>query len=504
MKFIRTVFIFSICILFLVQGCDEKNVIQDKVNGKGLTQNSKIIQPIKTWVNPDSLIIRIPGKDGMEFPEIISVNIPSAVDIEDINEIVPGVSNLQQTALEIKEGALPVKSLKPEVIKINFSKINRQNTIKRKPPIITNLPIPVTISSDSLLFFDKVAVEKGLITIQHNDSILPPLSLYASSSQKIRALPMSYNESAYYDIRFLDATHEMPNSFVRAIAKDSSGVIWIGTHTGGIVSYDGMFFTQYSLESGMSNDKVLALIIDRKNNIWIGTQEGGVNCFDGKKITRYNKNQGLPSNNIRAILEDSNDNIWFATSDGVSSFDGENLTTFTTDQGLSNNYVTSLCEDVYGNIWMGTFGGGVTKYDGKSLTTFTEEDGLAFDTVLSMAVDYQGNLWIGTYGGGVSKYDGQTFTNYSIAQGLGNDIILSIVEDTYNNMWFGTFGSGVSLFDGKAFSHYNTKRGLVDDYVRTLFDDNNGNLWVGTDGGGLSVFKLKSFAHFTTDCKSSP
>lgn len=499
MKFSRTVFVFSICILFLVYGCGEEKVYQENNEVKDYKDNNSFLKPYKTWVNPDSLIIRIPGKDGMKHPEKISVNIPRAVDIGDINEIVPGVSDLQQSPQDKKENNLPVKSLKPEIIKINYSKINKQSKIKRQSPIITNLPKAVTISSDSVMFFDKAAVEKDLVTIQHQDSIFPPVSLYASSSQKIKALPMSYKESAYFDIRFLDADNELPNSFIRAIAKDSSGIIWIGTHTGGVVSYDGMFFVQYSLNSGMSGDKVLALIIDRKNNIWIGTQDGGVNCFDGKKITRYTKKQGLPSNNIRAILEDSNDNIWFATTDGVSSFDGETITTFTTDQGLGNNYVTSLCEDANGNIWMGTFGGGVSKYDGKNFTTFTEEDGLTFNTVLSMAVDHQGNLWFGTYGGGVSKYNGQSFTNFSSAQGLGNDIILSIVEDSYNNMWFGTFGSGVSLFNGKAFSHYNTKRGLVDDYIRTLFDDNNGNLWIGTDGGGLSVFKLKSFTHFTTD-----
>jgi len=490
-------FIFVICVLLLGSACEENKIQQHKSDTQYLKELSAELIPQK--VVADSLIITIPGKNGFKEPTIIYNNIPPPVEITSPYEVVPGISFLQQSFSEKLAEEPAVKSKKPEIINIDRTKIREQHSKQYNSPIITILPQEININHNNLSSYEKIINESRQSSNQHNDSILPPISLLAARPRQIKALPMKHKENASFNIRFLDADQELPNSFIRAIAKDKDGILWFGTHTGGLISYNGQFFNHYTTKTGLSSDMILSLLIDKNNTLWIGTQGSGVNRFNGKTITQYTKKQGLPSNNITDILEDDEGNIWFATPKGVSSYNGSTISTYTKQQGLASNNITTLCEDDYGNIWFGTHERGVSKYDGKYFTTYTREEGLTSDTILSIKKDHIGNIWFGTFGGGVSKFNGQVFTNYTTAQGLGSDIILSITEDSDNNMWFGTFGDGITCFDGESFSYYTTKEGLSDNYIRTLFEDGNDNLLIGTDGGGVCNFNLHSFINYTKE-----
>jgi len=493
MKFMRIVFTCIIVVFLLVQACDERKVVKDT------GEKTKVLSSQKTWVNPDSLIVRIPGQGGMEKPEKISADLPPSSVLEITSECTPGLSFLPQTIDEKLAGDLPVKSHKPEIIKISQSKKEKTSSNNFKPPIITELLQPLDFNQDNVLTFKKFAEKRGLVTIQHKDSIFPPLSLEAKKPNKLKAKAMGQKDNALFDIHFLNADQELPNSYIRAIIKDADGVIWFGTHKGGLVSYDGQFFGNYTMKTGLSSDMIISLLKDQENNLWIGTEGGGVASFDGKNIIQYTVDQGLPSNKVTDMLEDRNGDFWFATINGVSSFDGKTISTYTIEQGLASNYISTLFEDDVGNIWFGSHDKGVTKWDGESFVTYAEKDGLPSNKILSIMQDLFGNIWIGTDGGGVSKFNGTTFTNYSTEQGLGDNIILSIIEDNDGNMWFGTHGNGITRFNGKSFSYYTTREGLSNDAARVLFDDDQGNLWVGTDGGGVSIFNLQSFTNYTEE-----
>ena len=499
MKTKHTVFTFILSVLIVVHGCNESKNPQLNNEEKDLGDKTVISKPKKTWVNPDSLIIRVPGRDGMKQPQKFLAKLPPSFELEVIYECTPGISFLPQTMKEKLAGDLPVKSKKPEIINISQADKKKYSNQQNKPPIITTISKSLNVNRDSISSYKRIAIENGLITIQHGDSIYPPPSIIAAKPEQIKALPLRYKDEALFDIRYLDSDQYLPNSFIRAIIKDNRGIIWFGTHTGGLVSYDGQFFDHYNMNTGLPSNKVLSLLKDKKNNLWIGTGGGGVVCFDGEKIIQYTTKQGLPSDIIQAIIEDKNGTIWFATKEGVSSFDGKIISTYTTDQGLAMNDIFTLFEDELGNMWFGTITKGVTKFDGKSFTTFNKMDGLASDNLLSITQDQHGNIWFGTHGGGVSKFDGETFTNYTSEQGLGSNVIMSIIEDYDGYLWFGTHGNGITRFNGKSCSNFTTKEGLSDNYARTLFDDGQGNLWVGTDGGGVSIFNLHSFNNYTQE-----
>ena len=432
-----SVIILLISFLFIIQGCVERKAKETHNNIQHLADLPYDKAPQKTWVNFDSVLIQTPGKNGEKPPITASAKTPKPIELLSISELVPGVSNLQQSAKEIREGSSPIKSKKPKIIKVDYSKRIDRDSKQFEPAIITNISKLLHLSSDSISDYEKIVINNNLITIQHNDSIYPPLSFPAIIPRYTKASPLGHHDYSLFDIRLLDEDQGLPDSFIRAIAKDDKGIIWLGTHTGGLISYDGNVFGQYTKNNGLSSNMVISLLIDSKNNIWIGTEDNGINLYNGRDIIRFNKKQGLPSNTIQAILEDKKGNIWFATTEGLSMFDGESFYTYTVKQGLNSDIVTSLCEDDNGNIWIGTYGG-VTKYNPNAaqndmytptFTTYTEEDGLVFDKILSVEQDNNGNMWFGTYGGGASMFNGDTFVNYSTEQGLGDNTILSIIND---------------------------------------------------------------------------
>lgn len=491
MKFRNPFFTLLLIIFFLIHGCDDKGIPQK-------TDNSNVIvssQPPKIYLNTDSLLMRIPGEEGFAKPVKIVSEMPRPVEYHGVTEVVPGKSYLSQTIEEKLAQQKPIKSKKPEIVKVDFSKLKIYEFTDNDLPVTTKLGKELYLPRDSLFNHNNIVRNRGLISIQHEDSIFPPISYSVAYPKRTLALPFNYKDEAIFDISTLDAGQGLPNPFVRAISQDKNGVIWFATLNGDLVSYDGNLFDEYKMDISQERELSYSLLIDKNENIWKGTDKGVIR-FDGKLSTRYTTKQGLPSNNIVAIIEDSEGNIWFATTSGASKFDGETITTYSTSSGLANDYVFSLFEDYDGNIWFATFGGGVQKFDGKSFTTFTEDDGLSSDKVLSINQDYFGNMWFGTLGGGVSKFDGKIFTNYNTEQGLGNNNILTIVEDNDNNLWFGTFGDGVTFFNGKSFTTFTTKEGLSDNFVRTSFKDGSGNIWLGADAG-VTKIRTSSFKHLT-------
>ena len=134
----------------------------------------------------------------------------------------------------------------------------------------------------------------------------------------------------------------LPDMFVRAMAKDKDGAIWVGTNKGVgvfynpgnvfsgsnfdaqkiIIQQDG--YNQYLLES----EFVTAVVVDGANRKWFGTYSGGAFLMsaDGTKQLLHftTDNSPLPSNNINAIaVDDRTGEVFFGTEKGIISYRGD-------------------------------------------------------------------------------------------------------------------------------------------------------------------------------------
>lgn len=174
---------------------------------------------------------------------------------------------------------------------------------------------------------------------------------------------------------------------VYTMVQDNNGTIWLGTDDG-VSCYDpsttlrtgSKKFTDFekkeNLREAITNitpkagpplGNVRALIKDRSGNIWMGSQYG-VSKYDGRTFTNYTEKDGLQQDFICTIVEDNMGNLWFGGG-GASRYDGKTFTVFTDKQGLCSNNVFGLCADNAGNIWFATMDASVCKYNGKIFTS---------------------------------------------------------------------------------------------------------------------------------------
>ncbi|HMG16170.1 MAG TPA: two-component regulator propeller domain-containing protein [Saprospiraceae bacterium] len=303
------------------------------------------------------------------------------------------------------------------------------------------------------------------------------------------------------DFRFLKP--EQIGEFVRRIYQDKAGNHWFGTNQEGVARYDGQ-----SLKYFLSGYAVRAITEDESGKLWFATS-GGVFSYDGKSFINYTMADGLRANQVWSILKDRSGKIWFGTESGISIYDGKTFISFSIPEvdlsDFPNAYpspklINCIYQDKSGKIWFGSNGGGAYFYDGKSLSNISEKDGLCNNFVQTIIEDNTGKLWFGTRFGGMSSYDGKTFTNYNlhypVAENLHDNFVWAIYQDSNGNIWIATAGGGLHRFDGNNFTNYDEKDGLSNKFIQSIFQDKNGTIWIGASGG-LFRFNGKSFINVT-------
>lgn len=102
---------------------------------------------------------------------------------------------------------------------------------------------------------------------------------------------------------------------------------------------------------------VFTIHVDSDDTVWAGTWGGGVASFDGMEWKNYTTDDGLAGNLVYKVTQDAEGVYWFGTNGGLSRFDGENWTSYTVKDGLFANDVYDIAIASNGDIWVGTLGG---------------------------------------------------------------------------------------------------------------------------------------------------
>ena len=171
-----------------------------------------------------------------------------------------------------------------------------------------------------VIAYDGPSAGAGIIVFNENDADNP-------------------NDDSYRQLTDRVGSGALPDIFVRSMAKDKDGSIWVGTNKGVgvfynpsdifsttnfdaqrvIIEQDG--YAQYLLES----EYVTSVVIDGANRKWFGTYGGGVFLLseDGtKQLLNFNTdNSPLPSNNIACMTVDNlTGELFIGTDKGVVSY----------------------------------------------------------------------------------------------------------------------------------------------------------------------------------------
>ena len=246
--------------------------------------------------------------------------------------------------------------------------------------------------------------------------------------------------SAMADIQFIKLNtenSELSHNYVKAIAKDNDGSVWIGT-SNGLNRYDGHNIkVYYQGDCGLTSSSIVELGIDKFNNLWLKTNDAtqffdrNTETFvcretdlfkkhqtDEEKITDYLLKDLKMSIRYPGLIPvctsyDTEGNIWIGTNDGIYVFNQTDKSIrhiINTGQQFSllDNRVTAIYSGHHGEVWIGTRSG--VFYSDRTSSIFkktTSINGMSLKNsyINAFAQDNKGKIWISTENSGIFIYD---------------------------------------------------------------------------------------------------
>lgn len=366
------------------------------------------------------------------------------------------------------------------------------------------------------------------------------------------------------------AAFEENSVFCLLTARD--GTLWIGTEGSGLLRYRDGIFTRIDQRNGLTDMFVRALAQDAEGNLWVGTNNGifRLNESAGNiRLERLDATTAIPPLAVNAICPDTRGRLWLGGSRLVVLDQGK-LSFYALPGDAARNRVKAIAE-TSGVIWVGTVSGlyrmlpgerrftpvlgihgttrglrrtsdgrfwvsilgrGTIAYRINQQNQLVDADVIPSDTVLAVYEDMEQNVWLGMESGMLRLCptpiniialeragDSDFGTVYQDREGhiwsagarlyrlhngtpelyaspaLAGVKVRELLEDGDSSIWFGTDGSGLIHVAGDAVRRYTTGDGLANNFIRTLLQARDGTLWIGTDEG-VSHFDGHSFTNY--------
>ncbi|MDO9188166.1 MAG: two-component regulator propeller domain-containing protein [Bacteroidia bacterium] len=289
---------------------------------------------------------------------------------------------------------------------------------------------------------------------------------------------------------------------ILAVFQDDDGVMWFGTNGGGITKFDGNSYEYFTDKDGLADNLIYCITKDKKGRILIGTNNGlsvydpfTSNGTDSTHFKNYTTKNGLSNNRIYTIFIDKNGEILLGTGKGISVFQDSVCSVFNIDETLNNALIFNMSEDSKQNLWLSTLGNGAFKYDGKTIKNYTSKDGFENNFVYSVLEFDAKTFWFLTNEGLFALKDNEIKQIYP--PNLASTVTYySYLKDKENNIWIAC-KNGLLKYNGKDFQLFTQKNGLVNDNIWKIFQDKEKNLWFASKENGISKLANERFFMYT-------
>ena len=309
-----------------------------------------------------------------------------------------------------------------------------------------------------------------------------------------------------FNVSYLNMAAGMPNNFADDIFLDSYGFIWISTHGGGLVRYDGFNYMNFNLgSSGISlrSNSCRNVYEDHFKRLWIAFEEGPQvldlktmqpvvpPCENSQVKAQLNK---VFKNLCTRIYCDAKGNIWMLSFNQLTRFGfnekGEVSSVLSTSYPY-NAPDLGIC-DVYrrGTVVLCN-NGVVSEFSVKNNQLVAKKISSLFPPLegryAGAIISYHGKIWMGT-NRGLLNSGKQEFHCSATDHSLQHEVVTSLAVSPDDKLLVGTL-CGVDIFNDKTgeIEHWNTATAvnpLSSNFINSLFSK-NGQIWVGSETGGV-------------------
>lgn len=323
-----------------------------------------------------------------------------------------------------------------------------------------------------------------------------------------------------FNVSYLNMAAGMPNNFADDIFQDSYGFIWISTHGGGLVRYDGFNYMNFNLgSSGISlrSNSCRNVYEDHFRRLWIAFEEGPQvldlktmqpvipPCENEKVEAQLNK---ALKNLCTRMYCDAKGNVWMLSINLLTRFSFN-------EKGEVNSVLSvrypynapdlGLC-DVYRNGTVVMCNNGVvSEFSVKNNQLVAKNISSLFPKLdfryAGAIIFHHGKIWLGT-NRGLYNSAKQEFHASGTVHSLQHEVVTSLAITEDDKLLVGTL-CGVDIIDDKTgtIEHWNCSsvNPLSSNFVNSLLSK-DGQIWVGTETGGITKLaprqlQLEFFKH---------
>jgi PAS domain S-box-containing protein len=303
--------------------------------------------------------------------------------------------------------------------------------------------------------------------------------VFAAMVGIVAAAPPEDIGLAQFGVQRWDADDGLGGNWVRDLAEDLDGRIWIGTGVG-LSRFDGRAFTAVG-DGGLDalpQRSVSALARGRDGGLWVGLAYGGVHRIDADRGPRRAPPALPPTVPIHDLVEDPRGALWIASSAGLWRFDATGLRVVAPDDGARAAEVRTVVADAAGAVWARTRQHGLWRIDGEVIAVVPDAPGcLGYGFAIGpdgeRFMSCQQGIWHAPAGG-------DDWRRISDAFGVG-----PIHLDRRGDLWFGA-REGLTRWSKGRSERLPPERGIGDWRLRAIAEDRRGDLWFGSFSGGLA------------------
>lgn len=300
---------------------------------------------------------------------------------------------------------------------------------------------------------------------------------------------------------------------------DNEGNLWVGTYGGGVTKFEK---AQFAFVDDISDGRmgvskfIRSIAEDAMGRVWIAGV-AGVYVLDGASFqpvsTLYPQMSGIGSSN--ALYKARNGDIWIGGNTGVGlfQFDGERLI----DRSVWNNvdfrdyFIHKIMQSKDGSIWIcSDVNAGLNRIKGDTVIRYfhdpSDEHSISSDNLYSAIEASDGSIWVCASHYGINVFRDGQFTRYrandSDPKALSNDYVYSLLETNNGDIWIAS-EEGLNRYDPEidGFEHFYKSHGLGDNTILSLLEDVQGNIWMGTHSG-ISKLNPKTMSFQNFDYRS--